>query len=180
MYRVPLVSLGLAFLPLIGFLGCFDLSQNSDADGGTSAASGGDGGGTTTVTGGNCGVEPNTGMQLCQAVSTCPNVVIDTQSMPHCGFRIRGSAVDLVCGCGTAICPLGVFTTCDEAASLIANQTEQGVCVQVAESRCVESANANTSTTTGNTATGKNPACDQQCMTDCGGGEACASVCNCD
>ncbi|MCW5837829.1 MAG: hypothetical protein KIS78_35890, partial [Labilithrix sp.] len=101
---------------------------------------------------------------------------VDTQAMPSCGFRIRGSVVDLVCACAGAICPMGVFSTCAEAEELLASQTEQGVCVQVAEGRCAESIGAPTTSSS----SGGNPACDRQCVKDCGGGAACASVCNCD
>jgi hypothetical protein len=107
-------------------------------------------------------------------VSTCPSVVVDTQAMPDCGFRIRGSVVDLVCACGTAICPMGAFTTCAEATRLLAEQTTSSVCTQLAEGRCSEAA---PTTTPGNDG---NPACDRQCVRDCGGGSACAAVCNCD
>lgn len=169
-------------LASVGFLagGCFDLTQGGDsAEAGAATASSGDGDGdggaaAATPVGGACGIEENSGSELCRAVSTCPNVVVDNQAMPHCGFRIRGAAVDLVCGCSNSLCPVGVFTTCTEAAKLLANQTEQGVCIQLAEGRCVESRPQPTTTTTGN------PACDRQCVTDCGGGAACASICNCD
>src|SRR5262249_53744244 len=102
-----------------------------------------------------------------------------TQAMPSCGFRIRGTAVDLVCGCGAAICPMGVFTTCAEAAQLLASQTEQGVCVQLAEGRCVDSASTSNSSSSAPSSSGAPPGCDPSCVKDCGGGEACASVCNC-
>ena len=61
---------------------------------------GGDAGVEAGVTGAGCGTERQTGITLCAATSMCPNVVIDTQALPSCGFRIRGPSVDLVCGCG--------------------------------------------------------------------------------
>jgi hypothetical protein len=137
-----------------------------------------------SIVGGGCGVEQQTGATLCIATSMCPEVVVDTQAMPSCGFRVRGASVDLVCACGTALCPMGTFATCGEAVQLLTNQTESAVCVQVAEGRCIEST-ASTSSSTSSTSSsassssGGNPACDRQCVKDCGGGAACASVCNC-
>jgi hypothetical protein len=130
------------------------------------------------LVGAGCGIEQQSGVQLCVATSMCPDVVVDTQAMPRCGFRIHGGTADLVCACGTALCPMGVFTTCAEAAQLLANQTEQGVCVQLAEGRCVDLGAA--SSPSPSSSSGGNPACDRQCLSDCGGGAACAAVCNCD
>lgn len=165
------VSLGLLF-------GCQQLQQGDEADAGASSSSGGTSANADagSVGGGGCGLEQSSGVQLCSATSQCPNVVVDTQAMPHCGFRIRGTIVDLVCACGTAICPMGAFTTCAEASQLLSSQTEQGVCVQLAEGRCV----GGETTGAAGGGSGANPACDQQCVKDCGGGAACASVCNCD
>lgn len=159
-------------------VGCLDLQQGTGDDGGAAAASGDSADASARVGGGGCGTEQSTGAQLCVATSRCPDVVVDTQAMPGCGFRLRGDAVDLVCACGTAICPVGIFSTCAEAAELLANQTEQGVCVQVVEGRCMESSVGSTSSN--GAPNGGNPACDRQCVQDCGGGEACAAVCNCD
>lgn len=166
--------------------GCEQLERGlggGDRGGGDAGASG-DGSASSSaaiveagVVGGGCGIEQKSGLQLCIATSMCPNVVVDTQSMPSCGFRVRGNAVDLICVCGSAICPMGIFTTCAEAAQLLANQTEQGVCVQVAEGRCVDTGASSSSSSS---SSGGNPACDKKCMSDCGGGAACASICNCD
>src|SRR5438128_2579657 len=89
------------------------------ADGGADAGAGRDGSAAdagATITGAGCGAERQSGTQLCIATSQCPNVVVDTQAMPSCGFRIRGSVADLVCACGTSICPMGIYTTCQQAA----------------------------------------------------------------
>ena len=160
-------------------LGCLDMmTQSSETADAAAGASDAGAAGEAGIVGGGCGVERNSGIELCVATSMCPSVVVDTQAMPSCGFRVRGAAVDLVCACGASICPVGVFSTCAEASQLLANQTEQGVCVQVAEGRCLES-NASSSSS-GSTSSGGNPACDRDCMRECGGGAGCASVCNCD
>lgn len=160
-------------------LGCLDITQSTSSDDAGAAATDGGAAGEAGIVGGGCGIEQGSGIELCVATSMCPDVMVDTQAMPSCGFRVRGSAVDLVCACGTAICPVGVFSTCAQAAQLLANQTEQGVCVQLAEGRCLESTPSSSSSSSSG-ASGGNPACDQQCMKDCGGGAGCASVCNCD
>jgi hypothetical protein len=162
-------------------LGCLDLTQTSADDAGAAAATS-DGGAAAEagVVGGGCGIEQGSGIELCAATSMCPSVVVDTQAMPTCGFRVRGAVVDLVCACGTAICPVGAFSTCAEASQLLTNQTAQGVCVQVAEGRCLEAAGTSSSSSSSSGGAGGNPACDRQCMQECGGGAGCASVCNCD
>ncbi len=174
-------------LAVFALLGCEQLAQGLGADAGdgtsSSGATPGAGGDAGAILGAGCGVEPTSGAQLCAATSQCPNVVVDTQAMPHCGFRVRGAVVDLVCACGTAICPMGVFASCAEAKQLLSTQTEQGVCVQISEERCFDSrttTGTTSSSSSSSSSTGGNPACDQQCMKDCGGGAACASVCNCD
>ncbi len=133
------------------------------------------------ILGADCGVESGTGAVLCRAVSTCPSVIVDTQATPHCGFRIRGSIAELVCGCGDSICPMGTFTTCDQAQHLLSTQTELGVCAQVAEERCEPAGAASpppaSTGTAGNSNSG--PTCDKQCLSECGGGAACASICEC-
>lgn len=159
-------------------IGCEQLAQGLGADAGEGAEPPQGAADAGAIVGGGCGVEQSSGAQLCTATSLCPEVVVDTQAMPHCGFRVRGVVVDLVCACGTAICPMGVFATCAEAQQLLATQTEQGVCVQLAEERCFDASGSGA--TSSSSSNGGNPACDRQCMKDCGGGEACAAVCNCD
>ncbi len=177
---LPLISglfaVGVVAVVSMVSLGCVDLTQGTGdgLDAGaaaTDAGSAGEGG----IVGGGCGTEQTSGIELCVATSMCPSVVVDIEAMPSCGFRVRGGAVDLVCACGGAICPVGVFSTCAEASQLLASQTQQGVCVQVAEGRCTEP-----STSSSSSSSGSNGACDRDCMKECGGGAGCASVCNCD
>lgn len=159
--------------------GFADLTQGSGADAGaaTTGEGGVDGGG---VTGAGCGIESQSGATLCVATTMCPEVVVDTDSFPNCGFRIRGSTVDLVCGCGDSVCPMGIFNNCAQAADLLTTQTAQGVCVQVTEGRCQAVASSSSSSSSTSSGSTKDPRCDQECVQQCGGGAACASVCNCD
>jgi hypothetical protein len=145
-------------------------SSSSGADGGTDAAA------DSGVIGAGCGVETGSSTQLCVATSLCPKVVVDTSAFPHCGFRIKGGSSELVCGCGDSICSMGAFTTCAQAAALLTSQTEQQVCTQLAEGRCSAGAPAPTPT---NSSSSGGSSCDKACMSECGGGSACASICGC-
>lgn len=93
----------------------------------------------SAVLGGLCGVDPDTGVTLCLAISTCPDVVIDPDLFPGCGFRIHPTSVDVIdmeCACYGQICPIGVATTCAQAATLMQDQSQYTVCMQVDEGRC--------------------------------------------
>ena len=132
------------------------------------------------LTGTACGPEENSGATLCRATSQCPSVAVDPQGLPHCGFRIKGSSSELVCGCGEALCPMGTFTTCAQAAQLITSQTEAQVCQQLAEGRCAPTTGSSSSSSSGSSGTsGASGTCDKVCLAECGGGAGCASVCGC-
>jgi hypothetical protein len=160
-----------------GFEQLIDTGGGNKAEAGTSSEGGSSADSGPAVKGDACGIERNTGTTLCRVTSMCPKVVVDPQAFPDCGFRIRGSAVDLVCGCGTSICPMGIFTTCAQATSLLASQTQGQVCTQLAEGRCNEVPSSSSSGST--SSSGGSSACDKQCMHECGGGPGCASLCNC-
>lgn len=125
--------------------------------------------------GAGCGTDPTTGSTLCLVTSLCPELVVDHEGMPGCGFRIRGASVDLVCVCGTDICPVGVFATCEEATRLLASQTQPLVCAQVNEGRCVPGAGSGV-----DASAPSDPleGC-EECYAACGGGDGCAQLCNC-
>ena len=144
-------------------------SATTAADGGADAAP------DSGVIGAGCGTESGSGTQLCVATSACPTVVVDTTALPHCGFRIKAGASELVCGCGDSICSMGAYTTCAQAAALLTSQTESQVCTQLAEGRC--SAGVHAPSTSSSSSGGSS--CDKTCMSECGGGGACASICGC-
>lgn len=175
------VSIVLALL-----IGCMPKLDLGDSSSSTSTATSTDAGAAADAgfVGGGCGTESTTGAQLCTATTMCPTLVVDTQAMPHCGFRIRNGVPDLVCACGTNICPMGIFDTCLQASDILTKQTEASVCAQVAEQgRCLEqtapAATPVNDTKTASSSSGGGTGCDTQCVKDCGGGAACASVCNC-
>lgn len=143
----------------------------SSSDGGA-----GEGGADASVQGAGCGVEGESNTTLCRATSACPNVVVDSQALPNCGFRIRGAVVDLVCACGPSLCSMGTYATCAQAAQLLTTQTEQQVCLQSYEGRCTATG---TSTSSSGGSSGQSGTCDKACLSECGGGAACASICGC-
>jgi hypothetical protein len=181
--RPVLLFAAVAGALVLGLPACgIDQLMQQGSSGGPEASDAGDAGGEGGITGAGCGSERQTGITLCAVTSMCPEVVVDTQALPSCGFRIRGTSVDLVCGCGEYVCPMGVFATCAQAVQLLTSQTEAQVCAQIGEGRCTDvSGSAGTSSTSssGGGSSSGGIGCDRQCLQECGGGEACASVCNC-
>jgi hypothetical protein len=160
--------------------GCIQQPGSGDAGSGA----GGDGGSSGLVDGGaagptaqgaDCIVEPTTGLHICTAISICPKVVIDHEIFPNCGFRIHGQALDMECACSGMICPLGAPTTCDQAVTLLRNQTELQVCQQVNEGRCTPGASAGGSSSSGAAPNG----CDKTCASECAGDPNCVRLCGC-
>jgi hypothetical protein len=176
-----------AIPPLAAFLaGCLQIGTGTGS--GTGPGSAADSGtpGTSLPrsavsdagpTGSNCFALPGTQAVLCEQVDTCPGLLVDPGAFPDCGFRVRasggppgGGALDLECLCGTALCPIGVPTTCSEAKQLLLGQTVLGVCIQQDEGRCVELLPADA---------GQNSACDRSCADSCAGAPSCIQLCGC-
>lgn len=135
----------LAVLPLL-VCSCIGITfgpstGSSSQDSGSSATSSGDDGGeggASSVQGVDCGPDPDTGVVLCLGISSCPNLVVDQDLFPGCGFRVHSSpdVLDLECACFGQICPIGIATTCDQAFALMQDQSQYTVCMQVNEGRC--------------------------------------------
>jgi hypothetical protein len=138
-------------------------------DGRVSAGDAGDAG----QTGSGCGRDGVTQAILCTASSACPRVVVDPDAFPNCGYRIRGPAIELACACDGFICAMGTASTCDDAARLLATQTEMGTCNQVLEGRC--EGNGRPAGTGG----GVSSLCDRDCLRMCGTNADCKALCNC-
>lgn len=124
--------MGFNIIPSIGD------STSSSGGGDASTATDATEAGEASVTGSGCGADPDTGITLCLGISTCPNLTIDTDVFPGCGFRIHTdpTVIDLECACYGQICPIGVATTCDQAAALMTDQSQYTVCMQGSEGRC--------------------------------------------
>src|SRR6478672_3578019 len=45
----------------------------------------------------DCITEPSTGVSICTGISICPKVLVDHEVYPNCGFRVRGTTLDLEC-----------------------------------------------------------------------------------
>jgi len=85
-----------------------------------------------------CGVDPDTQVTLCLGNATCPTLSVDPDLFPGCGFRIHNdpTVLDLECACYGQICPIGIASSCDQAAALMQDQSQYTVCIQVDEGRC--------------------------------------------
>lgn len=113
------------------------------------------------------------GATLCTATSMCPNVLVDHDVYPHCGFRIRGSVVDIQCLCDDMLCPLGSPSTCSNASEMLEAQSESTVCAQVNEGRCAAA------TTTGGSSSSGSSTCDKSCAAECANDPSCLNLCGC-
>jgi hypothetical protein len=146
-------------------------SSGSGEDAGASAAS---------VVGSGC-TQLTASISLCASISSCPGLALNAQVFPQCGFRIHGTAIDPECVCGTALCPIGVPTTCAEAAAEASGDTTyDSVCEQSVEGSCLP-LNAGSSGSGGSGASsgsGTSTAC-QQCIQNCDNVPSCIDACNC-
>lgn len=176
-----IAPLALSVFAIVGLSGCDVIpsigtgSGGSDA-GAASSASPAASGGTTAATsdagaGVDCITESLTGATICTGIASCPNVTVDHDVFPDCGFRPGSGVIDLECACQNSLCPIGVAKTCDEAAALLKDQNETTVCTQVSEGRCT----GGTTTTT----PAASSTCDKQCESECGGAPGCISLCGC-
>jgi hypothetical protein len=147
---------------------------------GTSAGAGpGSGGGSTSVdagapdagpTGTRCFEDPATRTVLCEEIAICPGVAVDPGAFPDCGFRLgAGRSLDLECLCGSALCPVGVPTTCAQANQLLDGQSALLVCQQRAYGLCVELVAPDAGGGT----------CDTVCRAECAGTPSCLQLCGC-
>lgn len=121
----------------------------------------------SSATGIDCITEPTTGATLCTGISTCPDLLVNHDTFPTCGFRPGGTVLDLECSCTTSVCPIGVATSCDDARRLMNGQSQWSVCNQEFDGRC----------TAGQTGTTKKT-CDQDCLIRCVD-EGCPKRCGC-
>lgn len=169
----------LASLVLVPVSACLQIGMPQDSASGGSATAGAAGSvatdaGVTTATGVNCGTDPASGVTLCLGLSSCPGVLVDSDQLPSCGYRVNGNAIDLECLCDDSLCPVGSAASCADAKALLQDQTAQGVCAGIAEGRCT-TVSQSVPSSTSNTASN----CDKSCRADCGGDPACIQLCGC-
>jgi len=146
-----------------------------DGTGGSSAgAAGTSGTDAGAPTGVNCGTDPASGVTLCLGLSSCPHVLVDSDQLPGCGYRVNGNTIDLECLCNDSLCPVGSAASCDDAKALLQDQTAQGVCAGIAEGRCTI-----VSQSVQNGGSNSASSCDKSCRSDCSGDPACIRLCGC-
>ena len=185
MSRLPALRVAVWVVAALVSAGCVQLSTGdptatgamtaSSSSSGASTGGVGDGGATGT----GCGPDPLTGTVLCTGVTGCPGLTIDPSAWPSCGFRdTGGTSLDLECLCGDSLCPIGVATSCDQAATLLTQQNQLMVCEQVAEQRCVK-VTIPAMTGSGQDAGGVPSTCNQTCIEGCGTADDCLQLCGC-
>jgi hypothetical protein len=154
--------------------GCLQISTGTGSgQSGDAGSASGSAASDAGPTGAGCVEDPESQVILCAQIDTCPNVTVDPDVYPDCGFRLHdGTALDLECLCAGALCPIGVPTTCDDASRLLGAQSSLIVCQQVAEGRCVALAGG------GSDAGSSSSPC-SACAAQCGGTPSCFQACGC-
>jgi len=159
------------------------IAENDAGSSSAASSSGEDGGAATaaTVQGASC-TQLSASISLCLAISSCPNLVLNPQVFPECGFRIHGTAIDPECVCGNYLCPIGVPTTCAEAASEASGDaTYDSVCEQSVEGSCLQlnaTGSSGGSGSSGSSSGSSTSAC-QQCIQSCDNVPSCIDACVC-
>jgi hypothetical protein len=125
--------MGFNIIPSIG-----DSTSSTGGSDATAASDTSDSGGSEAAVGVSCAADPDTGVILCIGSTLCPGLTVDQDLYPGCGFRIHDGSdvIDLECACYGQICPIGVTTTCAQAATLMQDQSQYTVCMQVDQGRC--------------------------------------------
>jgi len=127
------------------------------------------------ATGIACTTDVTTHVALCSGTSQCPNISVDTQQFPNCGFRTLQPTFDLECICfGNYLCPVGVVSSCQEIAGLFSGKTLNDVCNQVSLGYCTQNTGIPANGTGGATST-----CNQDCYSGCVGAPTCIVACGC-
>jgi hypothetical protein len=157
------------------FAGCVQIGTDT---GGGSGAGGTSGAGPTSANDGsdagggtNCGRDSTGSVTLCEEIDACPGLGVDPSAYAGCGFRLGGAApIDLECVCGDALCPIGVASSCAQAAQLLAAQNVLTVCEQAGAGRCLPLG------TGGDASSGS---CTPACQSECAGVPDCLVTCGC-
>jgi hypothetical protein len=89
-----------------------------------------------------CAVDPRLGIALCRTTALCPALLLDPDLYPDCGFRHPSIGIVVECVCDDALCPVGSALDCNQARSLIADQSQLLTCIQRSEGRCASLSSA--------------------------------------
>ncbi len=173
--KISAIAVALFLAGAVAFPGCIQIGPVPDSGPGGGLSSASDAGAagsssttTASTTGAGCGTDVLTGVALCAAASACPGLVIDREIYPHCGFRVPSTTIQLECICGDYLCSMGTVLDCDQAAKLLAWQTEVSVCAQLDYDRCALRAKKPTGAT-----------CNPTCRMGCTGDPTCVTQCGC-
>jgi hypothetical protein len=109
--------------------------DSSSGGGGTTDAGVSRDGAADAAAGVACGRDVQTGLVLCAGVSTCPNVFVDPDAFPGCGFMPGSLQLQCLCA-GDSVCPMGKPKTCADVKALLASSNVVLVCSQVSEGNC--------------------------------------------
>lgn len=163
-----------SFFALLPLASCMQVTTDTGSGTSSAAGSGAPGGDDGGSGGTHCALDPASQVVLCAQINACPSVSVDPGAFPGCGFRVGASstALDLECLCSDSLCPMGVPTTCTQAAQLLQTQSVLGVCQQVAEGRCAQVVAPDASVTVPSS-------CDRTCQAQCGGAADCLQICGC-
>jgi hypothetical protein len=129
----------------------------------------------STGAGTNCGADPTTGATLCLELNLCPNIAVNSNVYPGCGFQVSGTGIDIECLCGQYLCPLGATATCAAAATLLAQSNEASVCAGQYKGTCTYLAGSSATSTSTSGTTTCDPVCSSQCVND----PTCIEYCGC-
>lgn len=160
--RLTSSLLALLFVTACSDIGLFPQGGDAGAEGGSEIEED-----ASTPVALDCVRDQLTNVELCAAVSACPDVWVERDRFPHCGFRPRPGVIDLVCACDGAICSMGMASTCEQAKALLQTQSELSVCLQVHEGRCLEP----------QPGTPPSSNCDPTCISECAGNPTCYEFC---
>src|SRR5207245_10083489 len=92
--------------------------------------------GDAATSGSGCVVDPTSGVTLCTRIAACPDLAIDHDVYPDCGFRVPSASLDVECLCGNFLCPLGAPPTCAQADALHASLSALPACTTTTQRRC--------------------------------------------
>jgi hypothetical protein len=165
-------SCATCFLALLLASGCLQVGTGTGAaaEAGADAPAPSPASTERTQGGSGCAEDPATRIVLCEQIDACPGVLVDQGAYPNCGFRLRaGSAMDLECFCGDALCPVGVPKSCADAKQLLSAQSALQVCQHQSDGNCLTLLPADA---------GMASPC-AACATQCGGTPACFQACGC-
>ncbi len=122
-----------------------------------------------------CFLETTTQTVLCSGIKACPEIWLDPELFPTCGFRPALGVLDVECACSGLLCSAAVATKCEDVVNMLATQNQWNTCLQAAEGRCVDTG---TGYVEGSSSPTKTKVCDEDCRIRCVD-DSCLRRCGC-